>query len=68
MLGSVRLSVTLSMCCRQIRFLPAGNLTLVVDRAKALTFPEAHKAAMNSGESLARMDPYVKLSLEGKVG
>jgi hypothetical protein len=41
---------------------------LVVDRAKALTFPEAHKAAMNSGESLARMDPYVKLSLEGKVG
>ena len=51
----------------QLRFLPAGKLNLVVDRAKALTFPESHRATLAKGESMDRMDPYVSLTLEGKA-
>jgi hypothetical protein len=48
----------------QIRFMPAGRLTVHLDRAKDLAFPETHKPV--PGE-VVRMDPYVSLALEGKA-
>ena len=48
----------------QIRFLPAGKLTILIDRAKDLEFPEAMKPA--AGE-VVRLDPYANLTVEGKA-
>ncbi len=44
--------------------MPAGSLTVHLDRAKDLAFPETHKPL--PGE-VVRMDPYVSLNLEGKA-
>jgi Ca2+-binding EF-hand superfamily protein len=44
--------------------MPAGQLTVYLDRAKDLAFPETHKPL--PGE-VVRMDPYVSLNMEGKA-
>ena len=44
--------------------MPAGKLSVFLDRAKDLSLPEGHKAA--PGE-VVRMDPYVSLNMEGKA-
>lgn len=44
--------------------MPAGKLTVHLERAKDLAFPETHKPL--PGE-VVRMDPYVSLNLEGKA-
>mmetsp|Transcript_16218 Transcript_16218/g.22145 ORF Transcript_16218/g.22145 Transcript_16218/m.22145 type:complete len:1209 (-) Transcript_16218:67-3693(-) len=51
----------------RLRFLPAGTMNVVIERAKDLAFPEAHKASLTSGESIQRMDPFITLTLEGKA-
>lgn len=43
----------------RIKFLPAGKLTVFLDKAKNLSFPDTYML------SRASMDPYVKLSLDG---
>eukprot|EP01039_Chlorochromonas_danica_P000161 gene162-170_t len=44
----------------RIRFLPAGRLTVSVDRAKGLIPPETL-----AGVSQSRLDPYVQLTIDG---
>ncbi|RYG60269.1 hypothetical protein EON64_19430, partial [archaeon] len=44
----------------RVRFLPAGKLTIMVERAKGLLLPE------NIGTK-ERLDPYVSLTLEGEA-
>jgi len=48
----------------RIRFMPAGSLTVYIERAKDLAFPETHKPL--PGE-VVRMDPYASLTIEGKA-
>ena len=45
----------------RVRFYPAGKLTVTIDKAKGVLFPENFVGDAN------RMDPYVNLSLEGKA-
>eukprot|EP01038_Epipyxis_sp_PR26KG_P009668 gene9668-13017_t len=48
----------------RVRFLPSGKLSVVIDKAKDLQFPESYKP--NPGENL-RLDPYASLTLQGKA-
>ena len=45
----------------RVRFYPAGKLTVHIDKAKGLLFPEGYIG------DLARMDPFVNMTLEGKA-
>lgn len=47
----------------RVRFLPAGKLTVTLDRAKSLQFPENFKPVGGS----VRLDPYVQLTMDGKA-
>lgn len=45
----------------RVRFLPAGKLTVHIDKVKGLRFPE------NYAGSVDRLDPYVNMTIEGKA-
>jgi hypothetical protein len=48
----------------RVRFLPAGKLTVTIDRAKDLRMPKTAQAS----DQYLRMDPYVSLTMEGNGG
>lgn len=49
----------------QLKFLPAGKLNILVDKAHKLSFPDTYTPPAGAG--MSRMDPYVQFSLEGKA-
>ena len=48
----------------KVTYYPAGKLSLTVDRAKGLMFPETHKPT--PGQAI-RMDPYVQITTDSKA-
>ena len=48
----------------KVTYYPAGKLTLTLDRAKGLMFPETHKPT--PGQAI-RMDPYVQITTDSKA-
>lgn len=50
----------------KIMFLPAGQLSIIVERATGLDLPPSYKAAMMN-LNIDHIDPYAQLSLHGKA-
>eukprot|EP00595_Chromulina_sp_UTEXLB2642_P003459 CAMPEP_0196763708 /NCGR_PEP_ID=MMETSP1095-20130614/4580_1 /TAXON_ID=96789 ORGANISM="Chromulina nebulosa, Strain UTEXLB2642" /NCGR_SAMPLE_ID=MMETSP1095 /ASSEMBLY_ACC=CAM_ASM_000446 /LENGTH=1006 /DNA_ID=CAMNT_0042117473 /DNA_START=155 /DNA_END=3176 /DNA_ORIENTATION=- len=49
----------------KITYLPAGKLTILIDKAKGLQFPPDYKPSSNT--DVTRLDAYASLSIEGKA-
>ena len=59
-----RVEVVCGELVMKITYLPAGHLTLQVNRARDLSFPETYTPVAGSEK---RIDPYVVMTLEGQA-